>query len=203
MAFEKFNQNDMVPGYDRPEDTLETPDVIAVKKRERIFNEEGGFKDLLKLKIVVEDLVSTPGLLYGTAVTGYIKDLISDPAKYAYSSLGFDHLEYTTAEEIPADYLKVALENYLKNCQIELANKIDKYLEIITIYETATHSDALGALKEMLENCKGYAQQGDWEEYTKKELTIKSYVRGMGDLVEMCCGSAREDDSTKKVLGVK
>jgi hypothetical protein len=55
MAFEQFNQSKENLGkYYRPEDALETPAVVEVNQRERAFNAEGGFKDLLRLKIVLD-----------------------------------------------------------------------------------------------------------------------------------------------------
>ena len=98
---EKFNQGDQVlDKYDRPEDELETPEGAAINKRDRAFNAEGGFRNLLRLKIVIEDLVKENGFLGIRSKPDFIQEVIDDPKAHAYSALGFDILKKEISEEI-------------------------------------------------------------------------------------------------------
>lgn len=194
---EKFHQGDQVlDKYDRPEDALETPDVVAVNKRERAFNAEGGFKNLLRLKLAIEDLEQDNGFLRGSDDPSFIQDVIDDPKTYAYSTLGFDSLK----REISDEELQSALKKFLEGSKISEVAEIDRYLPIIIDYESTTQSEALKGLKWRLEECKKSALSGDWESYCKQATKTKSYLVGIENLVELCCGDAVEDDGTRNVL---
>lgn len=198
MTMEKFNQNDRVLGkYDRPEDELETPEIVEVNKRERAFGAEGGFRNLLRLKIVIDDLEREGGFLYGSSVPDFIKQVIDDPKKYAHSAFGID----MSVVDISEDVLKASLDKFLEESKIPAAADIDKYLTMIVNYESTTQSEALKELKYTLEECKKSALSGDWESYCKQAVEAKSFLQGMENVVELCCGTAVETDSTRSVLG--
>ena len=52
----------------------------------------------------------------------------------------------------------------------------------------------------MLEDCKKSALAGDWELYCEQATKAKSYLQGLEHIVELCCGTAVENDGTRKVL---
>jgi hypothetical protein len=201
MAFEKFNQSDADEvanrqRFSRPEDELDTPDSVDVKRRERAFSAEGGFQDLLRLKMVLDDLKWVGGL-FKSADSNYIKHIINDPKTYAYAALGFD----INRKDIPDDELQQALKKFLEESKISLSTQTDKYLPIIMEYESTTKSDALKGLRYMIENCKKFALNGEWESYCETATKTQAYFNGMEGLVNICCGSQRESPQTRKVVG--
>ncbi len=199
MTMEKFHQGDQVlDKYDRPEDELETPEGAAINKRDRAFNAEGGFRNLLRLKIVIEDLVQENGFLGIRSKPDFIQEVIDDPKAHAYSALGFDILK----KEISEEELQTALKKFLEESKIPRAAEIDGYLPTIIDYESTTQSEALNGLRSMLEECKKSALSGDWGSYCEQATKAKSYLRGIGDMVELCCGTAVENDSTRSLLKV-
>ncbi len=200
MTMEKFHQGDQVLGkYDRPEDDLETPEVVAVNKRERAFNAEGGYRNLLRLKLAIMDLEERKGFLYGSSIPDFMQQVIDDPRTYAYSALGFD----LQRKEIPDDELQFALKKFLEDSRIPRAADIDEYLPIIIDYESTTQSEALKYFRYMLEECKKLALNGDWESYCEQAIKAKSYLQGIEHTVELCCGTAAENDGTRKVLNAE
>lgn len=197
---EKFNQDNLVlDKYDRPEDELETPEVVEINKRERAFNSEGGFRNLLRLKMVVEDLVEANSLFRAHFTTDFMQEIINDPKTYAYSTLGFN----SQMNDIPEEELQSALKSFLETSKIKETARIDTYLPIIIEYESTTYSEALRPLKFMLEACKKSALTGDWKSYCDQAAKAKSYLRGIEDLVEICVGAAPESDRTRSVLKAK
>jgi hypothetical protein len=199
MAFEQFNQSKENLGkYYRPEDALETPAVVEVNQRERAFNAEGGFKDLLRLKIVLEDLIMCTGMLRPSYVPDYVQRTIENPKKYAVSNLGLDDRE---GEEISEEDLSSALERFLKREKAELVLELDNYLKIITIYEVKAESNALLGLKNRLEDCKRLIVGDNWREYSSKALQAQAYALAMKNLLEISCGYSLEGRDTRKVVG--
>lgn len=199
MTMERFHQGDQVlDKYGRPEDELDTPEVVAVNKRERAFNAEGGFRNLLRLKLVIEDLGEENGFLRGLVIPDFMQQVIDDPKTYAYSALGFDLLK----KEISDDELQLALQKFLEESKLPAAATIDKYLTIIIDDESTTQSEALKGLKWMLEECKKSALNGDWKSYCQQATKAKSYLQGIEYVVELCCGTAVESDSTRDVLKI-
>lgn len=200
MKLEKFYPGDKISGkYNRPEDELETPEVVEVNKRERVFNAEGGFRNLLRLKFVVEDLGQENGFLRGAVMPDYIQQVIDDPKTYAYSTLGFD----SQRKEIPDEELQSALKKFLEESKIPRAAEIDRYLSMIIDYESTTQSEAFKYFRIMIEDCKKSALNGDWESYCKQATKAKLYLQGLEHVVELCCGTGVENDGTRKVLDVK
>ncbi len=203
MPFEKYNQNDDTERaererFTRPEDDLETPEIVEVRKRERAFSAEGGFQNLLRLKIALNDLrLSYAGILQPGVNCNFMIELIDDPKTYAVSALGFD----INKKEISDEELQSALKDYLEKARTSIATQMDKYLSMITEYGTTTQSDALKSLEYMVNNCKKSALAGDWESYCDKATKAQSHFNGLEKIVELCCGSAVENDSTRKVVG--
>jgi hypothetical protein len=54
----------------------------------------------------------------------------------------------------------------------------------------------------MLEDCKKHALNGEWRLYAQKLASTQSYLEGIEDLVNLCCGSASEDENVRKVLKI-
>jgi hypothetical protein len=200
MSLENFDQRSKdFSIHSRPEDELETPENLSVTNRERAFIAEGGFRDLLKLKIFIEEDLLTKGIALSPMSHPYfMEDVINDPRKYAVSALGFDILQ----KQITDDELKTALSAFLEKCKISISQAIDKYIPPIIAYESVTKSKALDRLKNMLEDCKKHALNGEWRLYAQKLASTQSYLEGIEDLVNLCCGSAPEDENVRKVLKI-
>ncbi|MEO8637496.1 MAG: hypothetical protein ABI430_01180 [Candidatus Taylorbacteria bacterium] len=197
MPLEGYTHFKDMGQFDRPEDELETPVNIEIKKRERAFSAEQGFQELLKLKIIIRDLHSEDGPLRTSNTADWPVDLIRDPKMYAYSSLGFDS---SSQKEILPEELNTALQQKLKEIKIESTKTMDKYLETITIFENVHQSKTLNYVKYLLEACKESLTQDDWESYGHSATQAQATLRGVEGLVNLCCGSGAETDETRKAL---
>jgi len=74
----------------RPEDDLETPSTQEVNRRQRIFVESGKVSDMMKLKIVLEDVYGPNGLFLLTMEHNHVLNVIENPREYAISCLGYE-----------------------------------------------------------------------------------------------------------------
>lgn len=203
MPFEEFSQNDDTARaerekFTRPEDDLETPEVVEVRKRERAFLAEGGFQNLLRLKIALDDLQSSDvGIFQPGTNSNFMIELIDDPKTYAWSALGFNMNKH----EISDEELQSALKEYLEKARTSIAKLMDKGLAMIAEYRDTTQSDALISLQFIVEDCKRSALAGDWKSYCDNATKAQSHFNGLEKIVKLCCGSAIENDSTRKVVG--
>ncbi len=199
MGFERFNLGEQdLSRYDRREDELETPEIVEVRKRERAFNEKRGFQDLLRAKMVMEDLLVCSGFLKSDSIPDYVQQTIDDPRRYAVRNLG---LSSTKPEEISEADLQTALQRFLDRKRKEEVLVIDGYLDVITRYEVKAESQALSQLKTRLQDCKRAISDNDWKEFGRQALGAQAYVAGLKDLLDISCGMARENDATRKVVG--
>lgn len=198
MSFEKYDQHKIIPPPKQPEDNLETPDALNIINRERRFNTDGGFRKLLKLKIIINDLILKDHALLPSSDPYFMEELINDPRQHGQTLLGINpRINIYTDEEV-----KVKLGRYLEESKILISRRMDEYLRMVIVYKTAEHSQALDGLESRLEDCKKFALEGEWKSFCRQMAETQSYLEGIEDLVNLCCGSAPEDENVRKVLKI-
>ena len=183
---------------ERPEDILETNKNLEVTKRERAFEAEGGFKDMLRLKITIHDLTQDgDGILNGNGQSMF-DEIIKDPRTYR-SWLGIDVLQ----ENVPDETIQKHLEEFLEKAKISCTKSIDHTLGSIRNYKARFDSNEFTNLDSMLETLKKLLSEEKWAEYDIRFAESKGYLRGMQKILELACGVGVEGDNARKVLGLK
>lgn len=187
--------------FERPEDDLDTADSTYVKQRERKFNAEHGFENLLQLKVVLEDLTVSgredDGILRESLHPKFITDVIEEPQRYAYSNLGFSQV---LGKELDPGLLQQRLKEFLEKEKVVYERLISHSLEDITLYKGRTGSIALDRVEQQLKYFKELVLNGKWEKFCQDLTELKEYIKGMTGILELTLGRQRENDNVRKVL---
>lgn len=186
--------------YERPEDELETPGVNLVNRRERKFVAKGGFKEMLNLKVFLQDLQSvySRGILEPVHDCGYVEDVINDPKTHAWSSLGFDVSR--KAEDIKDDELKEKLDWFLEKFKKNVLVGIDEDIKKITEYKERTKSIAMEHVMTALGSLKELLLEGDFKSFARKYDGLIQYLYGMRTVYEFALGPVTEGNDVRQVL---
>jgi hypothetical protein len=201
---EAFNvSDDLRTKYDEPTDALETPEVVALNKRERAFSAEGGFKDLVRLKIAIEDLESNFGNFRGGTNLDFPVDVIKNPRRFAHAALNFPLTgegAYKDAGDIPEDALQTAVKTFLEEYKRSILDIVEADIQTIRRYSSSANSQALDVIENYLDEAKEKALDGKWEEHSKALAQAKDTLIGIGRVVRLSCGAQHENDDTRKIL---
>ena len=203
MSLEIFNQrgDKNFDQYDHPEDELDVREAVEVKKRERAFSAEGGFQELLKLKIKIRDL-KEKGFLSNSITADRLENYINDPWKYVSTIFQGATVPDKDAENADS-IVREKLNEYLIIRKRLETQDMDFYLELINHYQANTKSDALNFLKDMITECKRLIMDEQWVQFSKNAVKAQEYLKGIEDTLKIITGSAIETDETRKALGIE
>lgn len=181
--------------YDRPEDELETPEKVRLLQRERAFSAEGGFRDLLTIKVFLSDIADLRGFLTNSIGVSGLISMMNEPFIYAQEL-------FDKKSDIESENVKTK-EAFQEKKFIEIIADIDRYIEVAIKYITINGSETFKIVKQMLEECKEAAIHKDLMDFSIKATKMAMYFKATDDLVTLCCGMDKESGETRKLLGLE
>ncbi len=184
--------------HEKPEDILETDANLEVIRRERTFEAEHGFRDMLRLKITIKDILDDEKGIVSTNRAGMLDEIIKNPHTYD-AWLGVDSFQGVVTDEVREKYLADYIEKSKKSC----TEQIDHTLQFIRDYKVRFDSDEFVFIASMLEDLKSLIPTEKWTEYGKKQAACMGYLRGMREIAELACGNGAEGDTARKLVGLE
>ena len=189
-------------GLDKPEDILQSSDEVSIDKRERLFEKEGRFRQMLALKATLEYLGTNVRGFLGTGVSTVGEALYGSPKtlrSHAYSMLG---VPSDQTETISEDELKRLRGEYMEKSRVRFLEEINMYITEMAKYEAAQKSGTFRVALGQLEQMKTFIAQDRWEDLTYAQVELQGNLSGIKQILRLMLGDQSENDYVRQKVNL-